>query len=78
MFIGGIIKSEFYVNILEKNLLASTRKRRMGEHFILQQDNNLKHTSKKAKEFFIQKQIELLEWLALSPDFNPIEHLWAI
>ena len=34
--------------------------------------------SKKAKEFFIQKQVQLLEWLAQSQDLNPTEHLWAI
>ena len=73
-----IIKSEVYVHILKKNLLASTRKWRMGKYFIFQQDNDPKHTSKKAKEFFIQKQIELREWSALSPDFNPVEHQWVI
>ena len=60
-FIDGIMDSEVYVNILNKNLLASTKKLRLGKHFIFQQDNDPKHTSKKAKEFFIQKQIELLE-----------------
>ena len=69
-----IIKSEVYVHILKKNLLASTRKWRMGKYFVFQQDNDPKHTSKKAKEFFIQKQIELRKWSALSPDFNPVEH----
>ena len=70
--------SEVYVSILNKNLLASTRKLRMGKYFIFQQDNDPKHTLKKAKEVFIQKQIELLECPAQSTDFNPIQHLWAI
>ena len=60
-FIDTIMDSEIYVNILNKNLLASTRKLRMRKHFIFQQDSDPKYTSKKAKEFFIQKQIELLE-----------------
>ena len=60
-FIDGIMDSEVYVNILNKNFLASTRKLRMEKHFIFQKDNDTKHTSKKAKELFIQKQMELLE-----------------
>ena len=77
-FIDGIMGSEVYTNILKNNLLVSTRKRRIGKYFIFQQDSDPKHTSKKAKEFFSRKQIVLPEWLALGPDFNPIERLWAI
>ena len=48
------------------------------EDFIFQQDNNLKHTSKKALKWFKNNRIQLLDWPAQSPDSNPIEHFWSI
>lgn len=41
------------------------------------QDNDPKHTSRLAKNFFESKKINLLPYPAQSPDLNPIETFWV-
>ena len=50
----------------------------IGDAFILIQDNAGAHTAQVYTTFLDDNGISVMNWLARSPDINPIEHTWDI
>ena len=69
------IDAPFYVQILERYLLPFIHSNFSASHRFMQ-DNDPKHTSRVAKEFFDQNNINWWRTPPESPDCNPIENLW--
>ncbi|GFW27805.1 transposable element Tcb1 transposase [Trichonephila clavipes] len=48
----------------------------IGDDFILMDDNCRPHRANLVEDFLFEEGIIRMEWLACSPDMNPIEHVW--
>ena len=71
-----IMDASVYIGILTDHLLPFIEKKFQSSGYRFMQDNDPKHTSKKAKEFYEEKGINWWPTPASSADINPIERVW--
>lgn len=73
----GIMDAPLFYNILEQTLLPFIQAKFPSpstHHF--NQDNDPKHTSRAAQQYYIDNGINWWRTPPESPDMNPIENLW--
>ena len=72
------INSQIYIDILDHFLIPTIDNAYGDEDVMFQDDKAFWHRVKCVRDFLAYNQIATMDWLANSPNLNPIENMWWI
>jgi hypothetical protein len=75
VFIEGALNQDGYMDIIQNTLLPFARAT-FQDNFVLIQDNATPHRARRTMQLLDEEEVHVMDWPPVSPDMNPIEHVW--
>ena len=72
--VDGAMNRHRYIQML-RNQMFPWATGVIGCNFVYVQENAPHHTARDMAAFLDQQDVEVMDWLARSPDMNPTEHV---
>ena len=72
--VNGVINADTYIDII-RGVAIPGKKQLHPDGYVYQQEKAPPHTADRTVEFLLDSNVDVIDWLARSPDLNLIENL---
>jgi hypothetical protein len=73
---GNLTGQKYRDNVLAPRVVPHFDNHALADRPMFMDDNARPHTARIVQQFLEQEAVQTIPWPAMSPDMNPIEHVW--
>jgi transposase len=73
---GNLTGQEYCDNVFAPHVVPHFDNHALADRPMFMDDNARPHRARIVRQFLQQEAVQTIPWPAMSPDMNPIEHVW--